>query len=295
MTQSMPRTRLPGTPEPQQYFQGSEGNRLAADVWGEPAQPAVLLLHGGGQTRHAWKGAGEQLGRAGFYTLALDLRGHGDSDWINDSAGYTEAHIAADLACVLAQGDLRQPVLVGASLGGLAALSAIGQGIVDARALVLVDIVPGFEAEGARRVLQFMALGKQGFASLAEVSAAIARYQPQRKTKHNADGLAKNIRRGEDGRYYWHWDPAFLQRSERDYQTVQAGLHRYAQALTLPTLLVRGGLSDLLTDESTAEFLQACPHAEYAHISDAAHMVAGDRNDIFTGAVVSFLQRLHSR
>lgn len=288
----MQRTRLPGTPEPMHHFNGSEGNMITGDSWGVPAQPAVILLHGGGQTRHAWKGAGEKLGQAGFYTLSLDLRGHGDSAWINDSNGYTEAKIAADLAAVLKQTEISDPILVGASLGGLTALSAIGRGVVDARALVLVDIVPGFEEAGAKRVLQFMAMGQKGFASLEEVSAAIAMYQPQRKARRNADGLAKNIRLGEDGRYYWHWDPAFLQRSERDYKTVQAKLHSYAEALTLPTLLVRGGLSDLLTDESTNEFLRACPHAEYTNITDAAHMVVGDRNDIFTEAVVDFLRRL---
>ncbi|MGB0847886.1 MAG: alpha/beta fold hydrolase [Thiolinea sp.] len=288
----MQRQRLPGTPEPAHYFQGCEDNTIAGDSWGDPGQTAVILLHGGGQTRHAWKGAGEKLGEAGFYTLSLDLRGHGDSSWINDSVGYTEAKMAADLACVLEQAEIRRPILVGASLGGLTALSAIGQKVVDARALVLVDIVPGFEEAGARRVLQFMAMGQQGFASLEEVSAAIAMYQPQRKAKRNPDGLAKNIRLGDDGRYYWHWDPAFLQRSERDYKTVQAKLHAYAEELTLPTLLVRGGLSDLLTDESTNKFLNACPHAEYTNITDAAHMVAGDRNDIFTEAVVDFLRRL---
>ena len=127
-----------------------------------------------------------------------------------------------------------------------------------------------------------------GFDSLEEVADAIASYQPHRQRPRNLDGLAKNVRLGDDGRYHWHWDPTFRggtatspKRSER--------LEACARNLTLPTLLVRGGLSDILSEEGARSFLELCPHSEYVNVTGAGHMVAGDRNDIFAGAVIEFL------
>ena len=96
------------------------------------------------------------------------------------------------------------------------------------------------------------------------------------------------MRLGDDGRYHWHWDPAFRART-RDLDERHVRLEACARNLDLPTLLVRGGLSDILTEEGAAEFLELCPGAEYVNIPGAAHMVAGDRNDVFGEAVVDFL------
>ena len=108
------------------------------------------------------------------------------------------------------------------------------------------------------------------------------------RARRNLEGLAKNVRLGEDGRYHWHWDPRFRS-GERDLDQRQKRLEACARALSLPTLLVRGGLSDILTEEGAREFLELCPHAEYVNVAGAAHMVAGDRNDIFADAVIEFL------
>ena len=289
----MNRTRLPGTPDPHLTVTGSNNNQIAIDTWGDSTNPAVILMHGGGQTRHAWKGTGQKLADANYYAVSIDLRGHGDSDWVDSEAGYTEAELAADLVCVIKSMGLSKPVLVGASLGGMAALTAIGYDKTEAAALVLVDIVPGFTKSGAARVLQFMAMGAEGFDSLDEIKAIVKTYQSHRKASHKSDGLSKNVRLGDDGRYYWHWDPAFLKRSTDDYLKVQNALKECAKNINVPTLLVRGGLSDLLTDEGAQEFLKSCPQAEYTNVTDAAHMVAGDRNDIFTDAVITFLNKLN--
>jgi len=135
-----------------------------------------------------------------------------------------------------------------------------------------------------------MNLSPEGFDSLDAVADAIASYQPHRPRPRNLEGLAKNVRLGEDGRYHWHWDPRFRS-GERDLDQRQQRLEACARALTLPTLLVRGGLSDILTEEGAREFLEMCPHAEYVNVAGAAHMVAGDRNDIFADAVIKFLGR----
>ena len=272
-----------------QFWEGHDGLKLAGDVWGDPSGPLVLLQHGGGQTRHAWKGAGEALGAAGYHAIAFDARGHGDSDWAPDGK-YGQDAMVLDLEALVAALGGRRPVLVGASMGGGTSLVAVGEGHVDATALVLVDIAPRIEPDGVARIQAFMAQRPDGFESLEEVAQAIASYQPHRKPPKNLDGLAKNVRLGEDGRYRWHWDPRF-RTGQRDLAQRQARLEACARSLTLPTLLVRGGLSDILSEEGAAAFMELCPNAEYVNVEGAAHMVAGDRNDIFAGAVIDFLRR----
>ena len=281
--------RLPGTPEPMHFWQGSSGNRIAGDAWGDPRGPLVILQHGGGQTRHAWKRAGITLGAAGYHAVSIDARGHGDSDWVADGA-YGQDTMVADLVSVIAQLGNRRPVLVGASMGGGTSLVAIGEDHVDATALVLVDIAPRIETEGVGKIQAFMNLKPEGFDSLQQVADAIASYQPHRQPPGSLAGLAKNVRLGADGRYHWHWDPRFRDVS-RELDRRRQRLEACARRLTLPTLLVRGGLSDVLTEAGAQEFLRLCPHAEYVNVTGAAHMVAGDRNDSFGDAVIEFLAR----
>ena len=283
------RKRLPGTPEPMHHWPGADGILIAGDAWGPEDGPLVLLQHGGGQTRHAWKGTGEILGSAGYRAVAFDARGHGDSSWAKPG-GYGQEAMVRDLQAVIQALGGRRPVLVGASMGGGVSLKAIGEDHVDATALVLVDIAPRIEPEGANRIMEFMQQRPDGFDTLQQVADAIASYQPHRKRPRKLDGLAKNVRLGEDGRYYWHWDPGFMMR-RRDLPQRREALEACARNLTLPTLLVRGGLSDILSEDGAQDFLRMCPHSEYVNVTDAAHMVAGDRNDIFSNAVIDFLSR----
>jgi non-heme chloroperoxidase len=281
--------RLPGATAPTQYWRGAGGIRLAGDSWGEAGRPLVVLQHGGGQTRHAWKDTGEKLAAAGFHAIAFDARGHGDSDWAPDGA-YGQDVMVEDLRGVLDELGVPRPILVGASMGGGTSLVAAGEGRVDATALVLVDVAPRVEPDGVDKIRAFMAQKPNGFDSLDEVADAIAAYQPHRKRPKDLEGLAKNLRIGDDGRYRWHWDPRYLS-SQRDIDKRRRRLEACARNLSMPTLLVRGGLSDLLTDDGVREFLQLCPQAEYVSIPGAAHMVAGDRNDVFGKAILSFLAR----
>ncbi len=281
--------RLPGTPDPMHYWPGHGGIRIAGDSWGDSDGPLVLLQHGGGQTRHAWKGAGETLGAAGYHAVAFDARGHGDTDWAPDGL-YGQDVMVRDLECIVAALGNRRPVLVGASMGGGTSLVAVGERHVDATALVLVDIAPRIETEGVANIQAFMTLKPDGFESLEEVADAIQSYQPHRKRPRTLDGLAKNVRLGADGKYHWHWDPRF-RAGTRNLAQRTARLEACARALDLPTLLVRGGLSDLLSEAGAQEFLKLCPRAEYVSVTGAGHMVAGDRNDIFATSVIEFLGR----
>jgi non-heme chloroperoxidase len=196
-----------------------------------------------------------------------------------------------DLSCVVEALGGKRPILVGASMGGGVSLIAIGESHLAASALVLVDMAPRMEPEGRRRIQEFMAQKPEGFDSLQEVADAIANYQPHRPRPRTLDGLAKNVRLGADGKYHWHWDPA-RRRRQGDQTAYRERLHACAHHLHVPTLLVRGGLSDVLSEAGVRSFLAQCPHAEYVNVANAAHMVAGDRNDIFAESVIGFLKRV---
>jgi pimeloyl-ACP methyl ester carboxylesterase len=282
-------------------FAGEDGLEIAADVHGPAAGPPVLLLHGGGQTRHSWHHTAEVLATRGRRVVNADLRGHGDSAW-SATGDYSLDGFAADVRAVaaeLARDGGVLPALVGASLGGIASLAAIGETErAIASALVLVDVAPRIERSGADRIGSFMSEHMaDGFASLDEVADAIAAYNPHRPRPSNLAGLQKNLRQ-RDGRWYWHWDPAFIMgvRGSRDETRGITDPNRLANAARVvaarrvPTLLVRGRQSDLLSEEGAREYLDLVPHAQFVDVAGAGHMVAGDRNDLFNDAVVTFLE-----
>ncbi|MGH9119827.1 MAG: alpha/beta fold hydrolase [Acidimicrobiales bacterium] len=277
---------------------------LVADAFGDHRDPAVVLLHGGGQTRHSWQDTAARLGADGWYAVAVDLRGHGGSDWSPDGV-YTADRFAADVTAI-ARSVPRRPALIGASLGGISSLLAMADDNAIATALVLVDVAPRVEAAGVQRIRRFMASGLHGFDGLEEAAAAIAAYNPHRPRPKNLSGLRKNLRQKADGRWYWHWDarmmdppdplerPVGLDGVPADRYASEARLSAAASRITVPTLLVRGGASDLLTRDGVDHLLGLIPHARAVDVSGAGHMVAGDNNDQFNTAIIDFLSEVRS-
>jgi len=282
-------------------FKGAAGNRLVADVYGETGQP-VMLLHGGGQTRHAWRRTAEHLGRAGAAAYALDQRGHGDSEWVADGH-YAFMDFAADAAAVAATLMLRigkRPIAIGASLGGIASLLAEGTAEREGRgqmfsAIVLVDITPRVNRDGVAKIQGFMReRAAEGFATISDAADAVAAYLPHRPRPRSQEGLKKNLRLHADGRWRWHWDPRVLNGDRSfalDHRILEAALIEAAKAITIPALLVRGGSSELVHEAHVREFLELVPHADYIDVADARHMVAGDSNDLFSDAVLDFVAK----
>jgi pimeloyl-ACP methyl ester carboxylesterase len=279
--------------EPQTVkFRGSDDIMLVADEWNRGVQterPSVLLLHGGGQNRHSWKRTGHILADLGLHVVALDSRGHGDSDRAPDS-NYTVDVLCSDTLQVVEQ--IGRPVaLVGASMGGMTAmLVADAAGEDKVAKLVLVDVVPRYEKEGSARIRDFMSSGADGFESLDEAADAVAAYLPHRKRPRNPEGLKKNLR-FRDGRWFWHWDPAFLTAPIDDRFVREEKLERAVMGLTIPILLIRGKLSDVVSSEGVTDFLQKVPRAEFVELSAAGHTAAGDDNDAFSEVVVQFVNR----
>lgn len=270
-------------------FEGA-GLKIAADIAGNPADPAVIFMHGGGQTRSSWGKAVLEVSRAGFYAVSLDLRGHGDSGW-SEKLDYSIDFMVADLRAVIDK--IGKPVfLVGASLGGVTSLVHAGEGGKDLMGLVLVDVAPRIEFKGASKIGAFMRAKPEGFESIDEAADAVAAYLPHRPRPKDTSGLMKNLRLRE-GRYHWHWDPNYVSRNftSGDLAIQSDRLEAAARNLTIPALLVRGGLSEVVSPESVEEFRALAPHAEVVSVEGADHMVAGDRNDKFNDAVIDFLNR----
>ena len=273
----------------------TKSKKIAATEWGDVKNPMVIILHGGGQTRHYWKGSASKIANIGFHVIAYDLRGHGESFW-DENGDYTFNSHKDDLIEIIKQNN-KKANLVGASLGGMVSLSLAGHDKDKnfCSSLTMVDIGIRPNDKGSERIINFMRSGINGFSSVEEAADAVSAYLPNRKRPKDVSGLEKNLRLGEDKRYYWHWDPLFLadkggnikEREEREERFRQ--LEFAAQNVTVPSLLVQGALSDILTDQEKELFMMTIPHSKFAKIDDATHMVVGDKNDIFAEAIVKFL------
>ena len=273
------------------------GLEFAYNEFGNERDPLVLFAHGAGQTRHAWFESAKELSENGFRTVVFDARGHGDSGWPPDQA-YTIQDFARDLrdvACNFSNGS-GGPHIVGASLGGLSAL--VSEGVLEPgvfTSITLVDITPNMNFSGVEKIMGFMsANSSSGFESLDRAAETISLYLPHREKPGKLDGLRKNLRLKDDGRWYWHWDPALIdsfykQAREESIDQFDAAL----RSIKVPIHLVRGRMSELVTEASVKHFMELAPHAQYTDVANASHMIAGDSNETFNSAVVDFLLQHH--
>jgi pimeloyl-ACP methyl ester carboxylesterase len=258
------------------------GERL--DAVGAP----VLLAHGFGQTRQSWAGTQARLAAEGFASLAMDARGHGESDRNPGGLLYEGMQFVDDLVRAAAT-FADAPILVGASMGGLTGLMAQAQADCF-RALVLVDVTPRWEEAGMARIHAFLRAHPEGFADYEHAADAIAGYLPHRRGRKTREQLQPLLRTDPQGRLQWHWDLRMLEEFVVGSTALQSHIEEAARRVRVPVLLVSGGRSDLVSDRTVAHFLELVPQARHVRLPDATHMVAGDDNDGFTDSVLGFLR-----
>lgn len=273
------------------HFVGGAGNVIAADRFGPADGPLVLLVPGGGQTRHSWRRAGQRLAEIGYHAIAIDLRGHGDSDRA-PNGDYRYDRLIEDLAAIIRSVG-RPAVLVGASVGGKMSLAASGylpEGLV--RGMVLVDAVPRSHPGGISRVAGILNVPAEGFASLEDAAEILAQRSGRAAAPGAADGLRRNMRQDAAGRWHWHWDPLFFTpQQELGIEPAMHYLETAASRVTVPAMLLWGEKSDVV-DATGAEALGGLiPQLEIVQIAGAGHMIVGDQNDAFVTALVAFLER----
>jgi len=286
MVAVMPLPKAPRT----QRLRAADGVALATEHFGDAGSPALVFAHGFGQTRQAWTETAADLGNGGWHCITADARGHGESEWRDDGA-YEFTQFIDDLVRV-ARTPAEKPILIGASMGGLLGLRAQADH-APFRALVLVDITPRWEAAGVERILAFMRAHPQGFASIEEAATAIALYLPHRERK-SPERLRSMLVPIGNGRLRWHWDPRLLDSIGAAGINQQQHLLEAARQIRVPTLLISGERSDIVSDSTIEEFLHLVPHAQHVRVARATHMVVGDRNDAFTAAVEQFITPLHT-
>lgn len=273
------------------HYAGAAGLTLAADVWDGPREPYIVFIPGGGQTRSAWRRTASGMAAKGFAVVSLDLRGHGESEWPGD-ADYSIDAFVDDVRAVAVTLP-SPPVLVGASIGGIAALIAVGESTKPtARAVVLVDVAPTMSDAGLARIRSFMTSGTQGFDTVEQAEEAVARYRPQRR-RSASGSLRSHLRVGPDERYYWHWDPAFHAASEqRAAAGMLARMAEAARSVRIPALLITGARSEVVSRDAALDLQRLIPGAQSVEIANAGHMVVGDENQAFDAAVGRFVDEL---
>ena len=270
-----------------------DGLVLAVETFGDVDRPGIVFAHGFGQTRGAWTGSATELAADGYCCVRFDARGHGDSDWRGRDP-YSWEQMLDDLVSVV-RSMPAPPVLVGASMGGLLGLAAEGALAPLFRALVLVDVTPRWEPRGVDRILNFMRAHPEGFESLEDAARAIAAYLPHRRESRRPDRLRSLLADHGDGRLRWHWDPRLLDDIAGDSAAQQPRLLEAAGRIRIPTLLISGGASDIVSAATIGEFLTLVPHARHVSVPQATHMIVGDDNAAFTRHVAEFLQTLQGQ
>jgi len=255
--------------------------------WGDPARPPLLCFHGITQTAHSWDEVAPALA-ADYRVLCFDQRGHGDSDWATDGT-YARHEMAADIAALADALQLERFAVAGMSMGGLNSITFTAQHPARVAALVIIDVSPEIKREGVENIRKFVQSSDvlESFEAFVERAHA---FNPRRSRANIESRLRHNLKELADGRWTWKYD-ARLRSPERPLgANLTANLWDDVAAIRCPTLIVKGGESDILSAESAAKLQAAIVGSEMVVIPGAGHSVMGDAPDAFSAAVLAFLR-----
>lgn len=268
---------------------GAAGNRLVGEIFEADGPGSVVMLHGGGQTRHTWRRAAKRLQQQGIACLTFDQRGHGDSDWI-DAGDYLLDDFLADVERVL--DDWGHPcVLMGTSLGGLVGMMAASTQRPLIRGLVMIDTAPQLNPREIEWLVEFLgADAERGFESPAAAAAHLQRYFPDLDIA--TDSIEKSLRQGPEGRWHRHWDVRVVL-GERNSIALphEAALHERARRIRVPFALLRAGASDLVSDKAVERLRGCAPQLELIEMPGLHHLFSGDESLQIIDRIDPFLRR----
>jgi len=278
----------PLTP-PQDHHIILRGMRFHYVEWGDHAGRPILFLHGGGQTCRTWDVVCHELSQE-YRCIAVDQRGHGDSEWSYESDYRVEAY-AADVAALVDALNLAPLVTVGMSLGGIAGLHYALDRPKALAGFVAVDVGPWVNVEASLPIREFMQ-EVAGLDQLEQFVDAALRLNPRRDARLLRHSLWHNLRTCPDGRLIWKTD---LRRRGDRLAVVTAAfgpLRERIANLRCPTLVVRGADSRILGEEDARRFAQAIPNGRWIAIDGAGHSVQGDQPKALVEALRAFLAEI---
>ncbi|MCW3018669.1 MAG: beta-ketoadipate enol-lactone hydrolase [Solirubrobacterales bacterium] len=264
-----------------------DGLRLHYLDWGRRDRPPLLFLHGGSLTAHTWDLVCLAL-RHDYYCLAVDQRGHGDSEWSPIVDYGPDAH-ARDIRGLIEQLGLKKPVLIGQSLGGLHAMTYASHAADQLAGIVLIDVGPGIGAAGAQRIVDF-AMNDPGAGALEDFVQRALVFNPRRDPRLLRHSLLHNLRQLPDDTWTWKYDrrritPEFFASTRRGVEQLRDGI----RAITCPVLVVRGAESDMYSDRQAAAFAASLPDGRWTKVAAAGHNVQGDNPRGLVEALTAFL------
>ena len=269
---------------PADRFQPVHGMNFHYLEWGTPGQPVILMLHGGGQQAHSWDFISLPLAES-YHILALDQRGHGDSDWAADGDYSIEAH-QADLDGFIAALGLRDFHLIGHSMGGRNSYVWASRHPATLRSLVIVDTGPVAQSRGRDRIQNFRELPDE-LDSFEEFAARVQEYTG-RSREQTLGALQYSIRQRPDGKWSWKYDKLLRTPGRQSPAWSESQLWEAVSKIDCPTLITRGGDSDIFAEETMRRMQQVIPHCAAVTIPAAGHLVAGDNPAAFLAAVQNF-------
>ncbi|MET0919378.1 MAG: alpha/beta hydrolase [Burkholderiales bacterium] len=261
--------------------------------WGDPHAPALVLLHGGGQTAHTWDACCLILARR-YRCIALEARGHGDSDWSRAGAYAIEDH-ARDIAGFVDRLALDLPIVAGMSMGGINATAYAVLHAERMRALVSIDVGPEVQFEPVERLMRGMNEYRR-FDSPRHAAERLSRLGARRATGLLERTLSRNLRQEDDGTWTWKYDPRpLLGLSTHALLAPRKRLWDVIDRITCPALVVRGGDSEIFSDADAAKFAGALPQGTLVRVPRARHSVQTDNPRGLAEAIVAFDDGLPAR
>ena len=276
---------------PRDRFTSANGLRFHYLEWGDPANPAMLLLHGFAQTCHSWDFIALAFSHR-FHVISMDQRGHGDTDWAPDGDYSPEAHRKDTHAFVEALG-LDEVVLIGLSMGGRNALTYAANHPERVKAVVIVDAAPENLRAGSQNIRRFIQQDDE-LDSVEEFVERVLKYNPRRSPDQVRGSIMHNLKQLPSGKWTWKYD-RLLRSSDRRWQSdpnLTSRLWGYVENLNPPTLVVRGARSDLIATRTAEEMHRRIPNCTLATVENAGHLVPGDNPAGFARTVSDFIASL---
>jgi pimeloyl-ACP methyl ester carboxylesterase len=275
---------------PRPRFVTLDGLRFRYLDWGDADAAPLVLLHGGGQSAHTWDAFCLAVGER-FRCIALDQRGHGDSQW-SDLGEYTFDDHARDIATFVDALALRRPIVVGMSMGGVNGIAYAASHPDRLRGLVCVDIGPEAQFEPVDRLMRGLS-GYRVFASPEDAAARLARLGARRDPALLRNTLALNLRRQDDGTWTWKYDPRTLVGlTAKDIMDARRPLWGVLERITCPVLVARGADSEIFSEDDAQRFAAALPKGRWLAIPRARHSVQTDNPSGLASAVSAFADSL---